>query len=146
MGNLTSLLGEMACVAWQNLTCYRWRTACFVKYSHSEEIPLFGPFPCLSLPTVHTTHRHTHMKRHGWEVRTGPIRRSPAHLPHTLCSRGFRPSWVTETLQTSLLLCREPGGNGAVNSTPVLKTVRVPHVESRRAESTFFGKTWSLEY
>lgn len=108
-GNLTSLLGEMACIAWQNLRCCRWFTARFVKYSHPEEIPLFGPFPCLSLPTVHTTRRHTHMKRHWWEVRrTGPSGRAlltyhthfalvvSAH--HGLQKHCKRPLWCVESL------------------------------------------------
>lgn len=86
--NSASLLGETTCIPWQNLVCCRWFTARFIKYSHPEEIPLFeGATPVRGLPTLHTTHKHTHMKR----LVRGEDRPCPTEpcspTPHTLLTR-----------------------------------------------------------
>lgn len=62
--NSASLLGETACIPWQNLVCCRWFIARFIKYSHPEEIPcLKGPLPCEVYP--HYPQAYTHEKTDG---------------------------------------------------------------------------------
>lgn len=109
--NSPSLLGETARIPWQSLVCCRWFTAHFIKYSHPEESPLLeGATLCVSLPTLHTTHKHTHVKRRmGGEDRPCPtaLLPYPTHFAHMVSTH-----LELQKLETSLLMYREPGGNG----------------------------------
>lgn len=79
-----------------------------IKYSHPEEIPLFeGATPvCKFTHTTHYTHEQTD-GRGGQALSDRALLPYPTHFAHMVSTH-----LELQKLETSLLMYREPGGNG----------------------------------